>query len=242
MTQIKKGTIDVTSYFHLRSTSGLSKTGLSFDSAGAKAAYVRNKGSSIEVTLSTLTNPTSAHSAGGFVQVNQTNNPGLYRFDQVDASFVSGADKVITTLSFTGVLAESLQIDLVDNNNVDIHNIVNHASYGNAQLVRAATPANTLSINASGGVLIDELLSEAKVDINDEMLDVLTIDEIAELSASPTATAAFDRKLQWIWQYFKFKRTVTASTETLFKDDGSTILSTGAVSEDATTATFSEHS
>lgn len=37
----------------------------------------------------------------------------------------------------------------------DAYAIVNHVSYGNAQLVRSTTPANTLDVNATGGAGID---------------------------------------------------------------------------------------
>ena len=39
----------------------------------------------------------------------------------------------------------------------DIHNIVNNATYGNAQLVRATTPANTLDVAATGEAAADAI-------------------------------------------------------------------------------------
>lgn len=59
----------------------------------------------------------------------------------------------------------------------------------------------------------------------------------AELSSSPGVSGSLRQKLNWLFQYFKLKKTVTASTETLYKGDNTTVLSTATVSDDGTTFT-----
>jgi len=113
--QVKKGATDQTVYFHLRaSADGTSKTGLLYNSAGAIASYVRTRGLRTAITLATLAAADSAHSDGGFIEVDGTNMKGIYRLDVPDAAFASGVNEVIIHIGFTGVFEESLAIELVD--------------------------------------------------------------------------------------------------------------------------------
>lgn len=113
--QIIKGSTDVTVYFHLRSTSdGTSKTGLTYNSPGAIASYMRSRGVRTAISLVTLGGPDSAHSDGGFIEVDGTNAKGLYRLDIPDAAVASGVDEVIIHIGFTGVFEESLSLELVE--------------------------------------------------------------------------------------------------------------------------------
>ena len=129
--RIKKGSTDISVYFHLRDSSdGTSKTGLVYNSAGAVASYVRNRGTRIAITLATLAAADSAHADGGFKEVDGTNTKGLYRLDLPDAALASGVDDVVIHIGFDGVFAESLRIDLVDNIEKDTYDKVNHATYG----------------------------------------------------------------------------------------------------------------
>jgi len=78
-------------------TTGAGKTGLVFNSAGLVAYYVRTQAAAVAITLATQT-VTGAFSSGGFVEVDATNLPGIYRFDPPDACFASGVDKVVIML------------------------------------------------------------------------------------------------------------------------------------------------
>jgi hypothetical protein len=162
---VKKGSTDITVYLHLRSSAdGTSKTALVYNSPGAVCSYVRTRGLRTAITLATLAAADSAHSDGGFKEVDGTNMKGLYRLDIPDAAVVTGVDKVIIHIGFTGVFEESLEIDLVDNKAKDVYDIVNHTSYGNAKLVRATTPANELAVDSGGKVTaidIDRILGLA---------------------------------------------------------------------------------
>ena len=79
------------------STTGAGKTGLAFNTASLAAYYVRPLGSATAITLATQT-VTGAWSSGGFVEVDGTNMPGVYRFDVPNAVFATGVDKAVVML------------------------------------------------------------------------------------------------------------------------------------------------
>ena len=56
-----------------------------------------------------------------------------------------------------------------------------------------------------------------------------------ELSAVPSTTGSLREKLTWLFQYFRNRRTVTATTETLYKEDAATSLGTSTISDNGTT-------
>jgi hypothetical protein len=60
-------------------------TGLAYNTASLKAYYRKNgTGTPTAITLATLANAQAAWSSGGFVEVDATNMPGLYRLDIPD--------------------------------------------------------------------------------------------------------------------------------------------------------------
>lgn len=64
----------------------------------------------------------------------------------------------------------------------------------------------------------------------------------AELSACPSGTAAFRDMIKFIYQVVRNKFTQTATTATIYKDDGSTALCTTTDSDNGTTLTRGEAS
>jgi hypothetical protein len=128
--KVTKNSTDITTYFHLRdSTNGTSKTGLAFNSAGAVASYVRDKGARTAITLATLTSSSAVHSDGGFVEVDGTNAKGLYRFDLPDAVISSGVSQSIVHVGFTGVFEESLRIELEDLEGIQKNTALNNFEF-----------------------------------------------------------------------------------------------------------------
>jgi hypothetical protein len=110
---IQAGSVDQTIYFRLRdATTGLAKTGLLFNSAGAVCRYTRNRSTATAITLATLAAADSAHSDGGFKEVDGTNAKGLYRLDLVDAAVATGSPTVEISLEFDGVIEETREVTL----------------------------------------------------------------------------------------------------------------------------------
>lgn len=76
--------------------------------------------------------------------------------------------------------------------------------------------------------------------------DVLTqvnsaLDAVSvELAAVPTTVSSLRLRLNFLFEYFRNKKTVTATTETLFKEDAATTLGTSTVADDGTTFTKGE--
>lgn len=108
---IYAGDTSKTIYVFLQdSTTGLAKTGIAYNSAGAIASYNLPLAARSAITLATQT-VTGAWSSGGFVEVDATNEPGIYRFDVPNAAIASGSYTVIT-LAFTGVKTCAVLIPL----------------------------------------------------------------------------------------------------------------------------------
>jgi hypothetical protein len=116
--QIKKGATDQTVYVEIldsASTTGERLTGLVYNTASLTAYYVRAGGSATAITLATLAAANSAHSDGGFKEVDATNMPGIYRLDLPDAAVASGAESVVITLKGAADMAQvSIALQLVD--------------------------------------------------------------------------------------------------------------------------------
>ncbi len=149
MREVKKGSTNITVYFHLRdSADGTSKTALLYNSAGAVASYVRNGAARTAITLATLASASAAHSDGGFILVDDTNAKGLYRLDIPDAAFATGVDDVVVHIGFTGVFEESLEIVLVDNTAKDNYDRIGAPAGASVSADNAAIKAKTALIVA----------------------------------------------------------------------------------------------
>jgi hypothetical protein len=170
--------VDVTLYLFINdstSTTGAGKTGLAYNTASLTASYVRPLGSRVAITLATQT-VTGAHSDGGFVEIDATNMPGVYRFDLPDAVCATGVGSAVVFLhGATGmapVVAE-LELVVVDPNN-SLHfgvlasgtlsgthsattadlgtNAPSYALEGSTLLIQGFTPRIITSYNTGTGV------------------------------------------------------------------------------------------
>lgn len=114
---LKKASTDVTVYLFIQDsskTTGDGLTGLTFETASLVASYVRPLAARAALTLATQT-VTGAHSDGGFVEVDATNMPGLYRLDLSDAVCATGVNSVVVMLKgATNMAPVVLEIQLTD--------------------------------------------------------------------------------------------------------------------------------
>lgn len=114
---IKKASTDVTVYVFIQdssATTGAGLTGLTFETASLVASYVRPLAARAALTLATQT-VTGAHSDGGFVEVDATNMPGVYRLDLPDAVCATGVGSVVVMLKGAANMAPVLlEIQLTD--------------------------------------------------------------------------------------------------------------------------------
>ena len=120
---IKAGSTDVTFPVILRSSSD--NTGLTGATASEiTMSYWRQGGVRVAVTAAALASVDGAHSDGGFIAVDGTNQPGLYRVDFPDAAFAIGSDWVVVTLKRASAYIFHEQFGLCtktpNDNNADI--------------------------------------------------------------------------------------------------------------------------
>ena len=97
---LKKASTDVTVYLFIQAsnvTTGAGLTGLVYNSANLVASYVRPLAARAALTLATQT-VDGAHADGGFVEVDATNMPGIYRLDLPDAVCAAGVNSVVVML------------------------------------------------------------------------------------------------------------------------------------------------
>jgi len=96
------GNTSVVEYVNItQSNSGTALTGLVYNSSGLTAYYVRPGSAPTAISLSTQTT-SGSYSSGGFVAVDNTNMPGLYRIDIPNAVFNSGVDEATIYLRGAG--------------------------------------------------------------------------------------------------------------------------------------------
>ena len=117
------GSTGVSAYFYIvQDASGTSPgepvTGLLFSDieTGGSASYVRQGAARVDLTLVTLASASAAWTSGGFILVDDTNLPGLYRCDFPDAAFASGVDVVhlgIVVASAKNAVAAPITVNLV---------------------------------------------------------------------------------------------------------------------------------
>jgi len=75
----------------------LGATGISYNSTGLNAYYIRQNSTPVSIGL-TYNTPTAAWVSGGFSEISSTYTPGLYRVDLPNAVSSSGVDNVIVVL------------------------------------------------------------------------------------------------------------------------------------------------
>lgn len=156
---IKKATVDVSVYVFIQNsslTTGAGLTGLVFNSASLVCYYVRPLAAAAALTLATQT-VTGAHSDGGFVEVDATNMPGVYRLDLSDAICATGVNSVVVMLKgATNMAPVLLEIQLVSYDPNDA------VRFGLTALPNAAADAaGGLPISDAGGLDLDARLDAA---------------------------------------------------------------------------------
>ncbi len=172
---LKKAATDVTVYLFAQDsskTTGVGLAGLAYNTASLTAYYVRPLGSAAAITLATQT-VTGAHSDGGFVEVDATNMPGVYRLDLPDAVCATGVPSAIVMLKGAANMAPVLlEVQLLTNDPNDI-----------------ATQTTSAAILEDTGTTLDDLvdgLETMLTDIHDTDLPAVKSDTAAILTDTGT--------------------------------------------------------
>ena len=119
---VPKGTTNVSVYFYIVGDSGHATPGepvsdllFSDIETGGAASYARQGAARVDLTLKTLSSAAAAHDDGGFIFVNESFMPGLYRCDYPDAAFATGVDEVnlqIVIAAANNALAAPIRVAL----------------------------------------------------------------------------------------------------------------------------------
>lgn len=167
------GTTSQTIYVRIQdssSSTGAGKTGLVFNTSSLTAYYVRRGGASTAITLVTQT-VTGAWTSGGFVEVDSTNQPGLYRLDVPNACLAASADQVVITLrGASGMVDRPVLIELTAWNNqvanigADVQTVKGQTTTCSAPIAIAPFVGNAnavLAVDNSGRVDLGKILGTA---------------------------------------------------------------------------------
>ena len=99
----------------------LGATGISYNTSGLQAYFVRNRSDVIAIALTNQT-PNGSYISGGFCEINSSFMPGLYRLDVPNSAFSSGADDVTITVrgatGTNGVVVNCLLAHLLTNSSI----------------------------------------------------------------------------------------------------------------------------
>jgi len=123
--RIIAGSTNISVYYYIvqdasATSPGEPVTGLLFSDieTGGSASYARQGAARVDLTLITLASASATHADGGFILVDDTNMPGLYRCDYPDAAFVTGIDEVICQIvvaSAKNAVASPIFVEVTDN-------------------------------------------------------------------------------------------------------------------------------
>lgn len=166
MRVIKKGATSQSIYVEIldsASTTGGRKTGIAFNTASLVGSYTRNGATRTAITLATQT-ASGAYSSGGFVEVDATNVPGLYRLDVPDAALAAGSgDSVVITLKGAAGMvqvSEEIQLAAVDLQDATAFGVSRIDAAVTSRMATFTLPTNfaSLSIDGSGRVDLSKWL------------------------------------------------------------------------------------
>lgn len=101
-------------------------TGLLFSDieTGGSASYSRQGAARVDFELVTLASASASWTEGGFILVDDTNMPGLYRLDIPDAALVTGVDQVIIQLVAAVGKNTTMRPIVIDITDVDLRDAV----------------------------------------------------------------------------------------------------------------------
>lgn len=178
-------------------------------------------------------------------------------YDQLFAASATGAVPVasggITTASFaagaidaaaigTGAIdADAIAADAIGESELATDAITELADAVVAAM--ATAPVGSVAGDVGGDVTgsVGSLATQAKADVNAEVVDALNTDTYAEPGqGAPAATTTLVAKIGYLYKAWRNKSTQTASQYSLFADDATTVDQKATFADDATTATRGE--
>jgi len=220
-------TVDV----YIETTGMQGKTGLVYNTAGLKCYYRRPPtGSATAVTLATQT-VGGAYSSGGFVEIDATNMPGLYRFDVPSAAFAFASGVYEVSIEFSGIASTSPVILNVQLTGIDPFDSLRGGLTALPNAVAEA--AGGLYTRGSGTGQITHVNA---AQVKTEVVNALNVDTYAEPGQNaPASTISLAAKINYLYKAWRNLSTQTASEYALYADNDTTKDQKAAVSDNGTT-------
>lgn len=109
--------------------------------------------------------------------------------------------------------------------------------------VRVVDGTGTGEINTASGAIVqvDQLGTQAKADVNAEILDALATDTHAQPGqGTPPTTTSYSLMWRYIYKHMRNRKTQSASEFNLYNDDGTTVDQKALVSDNTTVFDFGE--
>lgn len=227
MRQVTGGDTDVTTYFALRLTAdGTAATGLTITDFDLQ--YTRSGAApSAKVDATALAATDSAHGDNQAIEIDATDQPGLYRVDWPDAAFAAGVPQVVLTVKVATAFTEHLAVQI--DAPVNVTKLVggdtaaanlktagdNYSATrgftGTAVPAAAADAAGGLAISDAGGLDLDNLLKNAGyehgaiwVDTNASntntvsFIDGTAVNPVSTMAAANTLAAALGTNILYL--------------------------------------------
>lgn len=238
-------------------TDGSGLTGLAYNTSSLSAYYHR-QGANAAVAISLATKTLGTWASAGFVVVDGTNLPGVYELGIPDAALAAGATWVVIMLKGAANMAPVvLEIELTAVDNQDA------VAFGLSRLDAAigdvkgktdnlpSDPADASDIAAAFAAVPGAVWANATRTlsafgfsvtagtVSDKTGYKLASDGLDSISTTAPAGVAsnFREMVVALWRRAFKKSTLTSTQLKTFADDGSTVLTTQAVSDDGSIQT-----
>lgn len=230
---VTAGKTNVSVYYYIvQDASGTSPgepvTGLLFSDieTGGSASYARQGAVRVDLTLITLSGAAATHADGGFILVDDTNMPGLYRCDYPDAAFLTGVDQVflqIVVASGKNAVAAPILVDINDS------------------VVQTGDSFARIGV---AGLGLDDLggMSDAmKAEINAEVDIALNVTTYAQPGQeTPAATTTIRLMIAYLYKMIRNETRQTLTEFSLLNSGATVVDQKRTVSDAAGTATKEE--
>ncbi len=194
---VNPGSTDVTTYFALRlSATGAEATGLTVTNFDLQ--YVRSGAApAAKVDASALGATDSAHADNSAIEVDVTDQPGLYRVDWPDAAFAPGVREVVLAVKCATAFTEHLRVELGPAVNVELWNATavpsEHTAGYPIVTIKDGTGTGEINTNSGAVALVDLVTTLTTYTGN----TVQTGDSFARIGAAGASLSAVPWNASW---------------------------------------------
>jgi hypothetical protein len=163
----------------------LGATGLTYATSGLAATFNRTRSLAVPITLVSLSLMTDGWVSGGFIEVNSSTMPGVYRLDLPNAALAAGADDVtVVVKGASGTNGAVMTIKLSSGGLTAVQT---------ASAVWGASPSGYVDATTFGGVLME---TNGTVNGIDSEVGDIPSNVWEELKVNHTTAGTFGAKLQ----------------------------------------------